>query len=136
MVWAKKPEAQLAVTLLEDNALAPRLLNTTSQAMYTVIATFVQCIQETTLDQVRQCVNRLITERKIPYVVKPFDQEFCEACCEEAARRGCPMEDAPGIRSIRPGLVVGVGMAIYTFGHLHDCPTQVYVALYIRGDPR
>lgn len=40
------------------------------------------------------------------------------------------MEDAPGIRSIRPKLVSGVGMATYTFCHLHDRPTQMYIALY------
>ncbi|KAF4576377.1 terpene cyclase [Pleurotus pulmonarius] len=102
----------------------------TATANATTPAASTPCLKETTLDQVRQCVNRLITECNIPYVVKPFDQAFHEECCAEAARRGCPMEDAPGIRSISPKLVSGVGMAVYTFGHLHDRPTQIYIALY------
>ncbi|KAJ8517213.1 hypothetical protein ONZ45_g5589 [Pleurotus djamor] len=89
-----------------------------------------QSIPQESLRQIRGSVGRMLTECKIDYVVKPFDDAFFEECWKEAASRGCPLDDSPSVRSIRPKLVSGVGMAIYTFGHLKDKPIQMYIAMY------
>jgi hypothetical protein len=56
-----------------------------------------------------------------------FDQSFYKQCCEDAARRGYPLEGAYDLRPFIPG---GVAIATTAYAHLPDQGTRIWIALF------
>lgn len=76
---------------------------------------------------IRNIVGGFLERCAIPYPMIPYDVEFFRLSCEEAARRGYPLE---GKNSLKPFIPGGVAIATTAYAHIEDLPTRIAICLF------
>lgn len=81
-------------------------------------------------DKIRSVIKDFLSRCSIPLLMTPFDNNFLNTCCEEAGRRGYPLDSFPAATSLRPFMVGGVVMATTAYAHLPLVRTRIFIAIY------
>ncbi|KAF9456360.1 isoprenoid synthase domain-containing protein [Collybia nuda] len=76
---------------------------------------------------IRDIVGGFLERCAIPYPMIPYDLDFFRLSCEEASRRGYPLE---GKNSLKPFIPGGVAIATTAYAHVKDLPTRIVICLF------
>ncbi|KAG1905331.1 isoprenoid synthase domain-containing protein [Suillus fuscotomentosus] len=76
------------------------------------------------LANIRQSIAEFLQRCGLQYKNVPLDETWYSECCQEATKRGYPMD------TILPYMSVGVAITSNAYGHLPDRPTKMWICLF------